>query len=178
MGFKKVGIEELDFNPFNLLGKDWMVLSVGNDYGGTNAMTICWGSFGPIWHTKEDGKGPIYPTVCVFVRPQRYTHELIEKHDYFALSTLADKKALAYLGSHSGKYSDKIRNAGLSVSYDEDTRTAFVGESDMVFICRKIYKAGLREEDFVDKKIMENNYPNKDFHDIYIAEIVKVLVKE
>ena len=173
MGFKELKIKDLDFNPFTMLGEEWMVLSVGSENIGHNAMTVAWGSFGPIWHT-ENGGGYM-PTVTIFVRPQRYTHELIEKEEYFALSTLKDKKALAYLGSHSGKYSDKIRNAGLNVNFSYGT--SFVDESDLVFICKKDYRGSLKEEEFIDKNVVSKDYPKKDFHDFYVAEIVKVLKK-
>lgn len=31
---------------------------------------------------------------------------------------------------------------------------------------------------FLDKSIIMDNYPKKDFHDLYIAKIEKVLIKE
>ena len=36
----------------------------------------------------------------------------------------------------------------------------------------------LKEENFIDKTIIEKNYPEKDFHTMYIGEIVEILVKE
>ena len=139
MGFKEVNIKDIKFSPSTLIGEDWMVLSCGKDGFGHNAMTIGWGSFGTIWAGNK-----VRPTVTIFVRPQRYTHELLEQNKTFALSTLKDKKALSYLGSHSGKYSDKIRNAGLNVGFTDGT--IYIEESEMVFICKKIYKGQIKEE--------------------------------
>ena len=34
----------------------------------------------------------------------------------------------------------------------------------------------LQEENFHDKSCCEKNYPQKDYHDVYIAEIEKVLI--
>ena len=51
-------------------------------------------------------------------------------------------------------------------------------EASLVLVCRKLYRAPLLEEGFVDKAVVEDCYPNRDFHDMYIGEIVKVLVKE
>jgi hypothetical protein len=48
----------------------------------------------------------------------------------------------------------------------------------MVFVCRKLYRAPILEEGFLDKELMNAVYPNRDFHDMYIGEIVKVYVKE
>ena len=39
---KGISYKELNFNPFNLLGKARMFLSAGNDQDGCNRMTICW----------------------------------------------------------------------------------------------------------------------------------------
>ncbi len=44
-------------------------------------------------------------------------------------------------------------------------------------MCKKIYRQTLKEECFIDKNIIEDCYPNKDFHDMYIAKIEKVLIK-
>lgn len=48
----------------------------------------------------------------------------------------------------------------------------------MVLVCRKLYQAPLLEEGFVDKGLIDFNYPKKDFHEMYIGEILKVLVQE
>ena len=48
----------------------------------------------------------------------------------------------------------------------------------MVFICRKIYQAPLLEEGFVDASILKFNYDRDDLHEMYIGEILKVLVCE
>ena len=117
MGFKEINIKDVKFNPASMLGEEWMVLSCGKEGFGHNAMTIGWGSFGCVWANST----AVRPTLTVFVRPQRFTHDLLESNDYFAVSTLKDKKALAYLGSHSGKYSDKIRNAGLNLGFSDGT---------------------------------------------------------
>ena len=49
-------------------------------------------------------------------------------------------------------------------------------EADLVLVCRTLYQAPLKEEYFRDTAVMEKNYPNKDFHDLYIGHIEKVLV--
>ena len=37
---KEIDYKDLRFNPFNLLGKEWMLLSAGNEQDGCNTMTI------------------------------------------------------------------------------------------------------------------------------------------
>jgi len=42
-------------------------------------------------------------------------------------------------------------------------------------VCRKLYQSRLQESGFIDKTIIKNNYPDKDFHEMYIGEIVEIL---
>ena len=71
MNFEKTEINELEFNPFRLIGKDWFLLTSGNlsEY---NTMTASWGQLGFVWNA------PVFTTV---VRPNRKTFELIEKNE-------------------------------------------------------------------------------------------------
>ena len=46
-----------------------------------------------------------------------------------------------------------------------------------MMVSRKLYQAPVVEEGFLDKELMDDCYPNKDFHDLYVGHIVKVLVK-
>lgn len=48
----------------------------------------------------------------------------------------------------------------------------------MIFVCRKLYHAPLLENGFVDQTLVEHNYPKKDFHEMYVGEIIKVLEAE
>lgn len=54
--------------------------------------------------------------------------------------------------------------------------TVYLQEAKLVFICRKLYAGRMEEKDFVDPDLVPENYPDKDFHHIYIGEIVKTLV--
>ena len=53
----------------------------------------------------------------------------------------------------------------------------YFSEASLVMVCRKLYQAPVVEEGFLDKELMDDCYPNKDFHDLYVGHIVKVLVK-
>ena len=41
MGFKEIAVEELKFNPFTKIGKEWMLVTAGNEEG-HNTMTASW----------------------------------------------------------------------------------------------------------------------------------------
>ena len=156
-----------------MISDEWMLLTAGNKDDGFNTMTVSWGHLGAIW-----GHGKGKPTAIVYVRPQRYTKIFMEKETYFTLSVFSPeyKKALGYLGTHSGKYENKIEKVGLTPVFCDET-TCFK-EAKLVFVCKKLYAAPLIEHGFLDKTIITDNYPEKDFHTAYIGEIIKVYENE
>ena len=48
MAFKEVAIEDLRFNPFTKIGKEWMLITAG-DENAHNTMTASWGALGEMW---------------------------------------------------------------------------------------------------------------------------------
>ena len=99
----------------------------------------------------------------------------MDREDDYTLCFFPDscRKALSYLGSHSGRDEDKVANAGLTPVF-EDGYTYFA-EAELVLVCRKLYHGTLTEEGFLDKTILDTCYPNRDLHEMYIGQIVKVL---
>ncbi len=176
--FREIRIEELQVNPITLFGKDWCVVSAGNETDGYNGMTIAWGHLGSIWDRATEHGKIMIPTVNVYVRPSRYTKTFMDKEDVFTVSAFPKeyKRALGYMGSHSGRNEDKAVGAGLTPVFMDGTVT--YEQADLVFVCRKIYQQTLKEECFTDHSIMEENYPKRDFHDMYIGEILKIYVNE
>ena len=171
--FKKISIQDFELNPVTTISDEWMLLSAGNAENEYNTMTVSWGHLGAIW-----GHGKGLPTAIVYVRPQRYTKEFIDKEEVFTLSILENeyKQELAYLGSHSGRDGNKINKAGLTPFFDHNT--VYFSEARMVLVCKKLYHAPLIEEGFVDKTLIEQNYPEKDFHEMYIGEIIEIMIKK
>lgn len=173
---KEIQIQDLKLNPFTLFGQDWMALAAGNEADGCNAMTVSWGHLGALW--EQDSHRNRLPTAICYVRPSRYTKEFMDKEACFTLSHFPEqyRKALGYLGSRSGRNGDKIKAAGLTpVFYDG---TIYFAEADMVFICRKLYSAQLTESGFESRELVDFNYPDRDFHTMYVGEIIKILRKE
>ena len=170
---KEIPYSQLTMNPMTLIAKEWMLLTAGTKDRGYNTMTCSWGHLGSIW-----GHSGGLPTSVCYVRPQRYTKEFVDREEYYTLSFFDPeyKKALGYLGSHSGRDEDKVAAAGLTPVFLDDTTT--FAEAKLVLVCRKLYRAPLLEEGFVDKSVLEDCYPKRDLHDMYIGEITKVYVKE
>lgn len=170
---KEISVREMNINPCIEISDNWLLLTAGTQDRGYNTMTCSWGHIGSIW-----GHGKGMPTAVVYVRPQRYTKEFMDREELYTLSFYPEgyKKQLAYLGSHSGRDEDKVAKTGLTPAYGDGY--TYFAEAKLVLVCRKIYQAPLKEEYFVDKSVVADHYPEKDFHDLYIGEIVKVLTSE
>ena len=169
---KEISLSQLNINPVTAISEGWMLLTAGCEDRGYNTMTCSWGHIGSIW-----GHGDSAATAVCYVRPQRYTKEFIDREDLYTLCFFPEtyKKALGYLGSHSGRDGDKVAEAGLTPVF-ADGYTYFA-EASLVLVCRKLYRAPLLEESFLDKTVMEKNYPQRDFHDLYIGRIEKILAE-
>ncbi len=165
--FQPYPINQLEFNPFDKIGKDWGVITVsdGKKY---NAMTASWGYVGEMWNKH---------VVCIVVRESRYTKEFLDKTDFFSLTFFEEKykKELKYLGSVSGRNEDKIASARLNVNHKKGI--PFIDEGNFVFLCQKLSATKINPEDFVDKSIKENFYKEGDYHTMYIGEILEVMAR-
>jgi flavin reductase (DIM6/NTAB) family NADH-FMN oxidoreductase RutF len=170
---RKIDLTELKINPMTLIAKEWMLLSAGCQERGYNTMTASWGHLGSIW-----GHGGGLPTAVVYLRPQRYTKEFVDREELFTISVFPEqyKKDLGYLGVVSGRDKDKLAATKLTPVFEDET--TYFAQAKLVLVCRKLYQGTLKEEGFLDKSILSDHYPNRDLHEMYIGEIVKVLVAE
>lgn len=169
MSFKKIQISDLSFNPFNAIGKGWMLLT-GGDKEKFNTMTASWGQLGILW-----GK----EVLTCYIRPNRYTYEFVESNQYFTASFLGEqyREALAFCGSHSGRDCDKVKETGIT-PVELDGCIGFE-EADMVFVCKKLYKYDMEKDSFIsDDGLYEKCYSSDPLHRAYISEITAVYVKE
>lgn len=163
--FKEISPDQFRKNPFQLIGKEWMLITAGDKYK-TNTMTASWGGLGVMY-----GKNVAYTVI----RPQRYTKEFVDKEETFSLSFLDKKykKMMSYLGSVSGRSEDKITKSGLTIDWSDET--PYFNEADHVLICKKLFKQTLDGGSLLNPKLDSTWYTNKDYHTLYISEIIKVL---
>ena len=161
--FNRINAEEISGNAIKMIGKEWMLITAGN-INSFNTMTAAWGGLGFLWNL---------PVSYIFIRPQRYTYEFVEKNDYFTLSFF-DKKyqeILKYCGTKSGKNVEKIKETGL-IPVETDKGNIFFQQASLVIECKKIYFEDIDPKKFLLPKI-QNSYPLKDYHRMYIGEIVE-----
>jgi flavin reductase (DIM6/NTAB) family NADH-FMN oxidoreductase RutF len=170
---KEIPYTELQLNPVKKFADEWALLVTGKEGDKVNAMTISWGAIGSLW-----GHSTGMPVVTIYVRPQRFSKILLDEEEYFTLCFFdgGHKKELAYLGSHSGRNEEKISKVGFTSQSTQDY--SYIKESKMVLVCRKLYRQTMKEECFLDKSVVTDMYPKKDFHDLYIAKIEKILIND
>jgi len=161
---KRIDVSALSQNVFTAIGKQWMLLTAG-DREKANTMTVSWGGLGVLW-----GKN----VATVYVRPQRYTYEFMEKGDTFTLSFLGEewREALKLCGAKSGREVDKFRETGLTLAYGAGD-APYLQEAQVVLVCKKLYFDDIEPSHFLDGDIDGKNYPGKDYHRMYIGEIVE-----
>ena len=171
-----VSIRPIDIkeNPIKLFGEDWAIVAAGtpDDF---NELTVSWGALGDAWWDNM-------PIAIVFVSATRYTQKYLEANDTFSINIFPPKfkKALAYIGSHSGKNEDKIAATGLQTEFT-DSNTPIFPEARLIIECRKIYCHDLDRNKFSESLI--GNYAQKKFqgvvpHTVYFGEIINCWEKK
>lgn len=167
--FEKISWRDIEGNAINMIGHDWMLIAAGKP-GDYNMMTASWGSMGWLWQK---------PVITTFVRPQRHTHNFTEREDYFTVTFYEekDKDILKKLGTVSGRNFDKMGYEKLTPVLTEKASVAFE-EAVIVLECKKLYASKLKESDFVLEEVADSMYPDKDFHTMYVGEIVNVWRKK
>ena len=163
---KEINIRDIRKSAAELISDGWGLVTAGNEEK-FNTMTVSWGALGEIW-----GKDAAF----VFIRPQRYTFEFIEREEIFTLAFFSEeyKDALKICGSKSGRDIDKIAATGLTPVFTYGGVT--FEEAEYTVICRKMASQFIDPSGFEDKDI-EKNYPSGDYHKVYIGEILKVYAK-
>ena len=98
---KSIAIKDLSENFFEVIGKEWMLVTAGSKEH-FNTMTASWGGIGWLWNK---------PVVFVFIRSERYTYEFMKENEYFTLSFLGKENRSIYnlCGSKSGREVDKVK---------------------------------------------------------------------
>ncbi len=160
---KEINIRDIEKSPVELIADGWGLVTAGNSEK-YNTMTVSWGAVGEIW-----GKDAAF----VFIRPQRYTYEFIEKEDIFTISFYGEefRDALRICGSKSGRDIDKAAVCGFTPEFVDGGVT--FREAKYTIVCHKMAAQFFDPAGFIDESI-EGNYAKKDYHKMYVGEILKV----
>ena len=165
--FHDISPLEIKDNPFQLIGRDWMLVTAGT-IESFNMMTASWGGVGHLWNRD----------VCwCVVRPHRHTYRFVDGSARFTLSFFDEhhRAALRFCGSHSGREVDKSKATGLTPVATPDGSVYFE-QARLVIECRKIYHHDLDPSRFLDPDI-HNEYPDRDYHRLFMGQIVRCLAR-
>ena len=166
-GYKQLTPDKIPGNIMKMLHEDWMLITAGTDEK-FNMMTASMGGLG-MYNGKQ--------VAFCFIKPSRYTYQLMETNDTYTLTfyTEAYREALRYCGSNSGRDADKVKNSGLTPITTPLGSKAF-SEAWMIIECRKYVGQPLSVDALYDEK-MKANSTDDQLHKLYIGEIVNVWVK-
>jgi len=167
--FQQVLPQQLTNNFIQSIGNEWMLITAGTEEK-FNTMTASWGAVGVLWNK---------PIAICFIRPTRYTFEFANRSEIFTLSFFneSDKPILEFCGSRSGRRVNKIQETGLKPLITKYNGISFE-QVRLCIECRKVYYDDLKPDHFLDPKTDNNNYPKKDYHRMFIGEIVTCYIKK
>jgi len=165
---KRIDVKDLKENVFSLIGDEWMLITAGTA-ACCNTMTASWGGLGILWGE---------PAATVYIRPQRYTKEFVDREHYFTLSFFDPeyKKELAVCGAKSGRELDKVKECGFTVACGEGGAPYFE-QARLVLVCQKVYAQDM-DANAMPEVVKEKWYPNRDYHTMYLGRIVEAYTKE
>ena len=161
MSFQSINIRQTR-HPAALLADEWALLSAGTPER-WNAMTVNWGGVGELWG---------FSAALVFVRPQRYTFEFMQENECFTLSFGLPKETTNLCGEISGRDCDKIARAGLAAH--SEGAAIWPATAKLVLVCRKVFAQDMNSAGFVDPNLAQQHYPEKDYHRMFVGEIMRV----
>ena len=146
-----------------------------------NSMVIGWGTLGTNW-----GK----PVFAVYVREGRFTRRQLAENPEFTISVPLgefDHRIIAVCGGKSGRNTDKVQEAGLTLVDAEKISVPAVKEFPITLECRVIYEQK-QEFSALGEEINKMFYPqdvdgtnvgaNQDPHVTFYGEIVDAYIIE
>ena len=166
---KKIDVKSLQDNVFSLIGDRWMLITAGTAER-CNTMTASWGGLGVLWGA---------PAATIYLRPQRYTKEFVDREEYFTLAFFGEeqRKALTLCGSKSGRDVDKVRECGLTVRYGAGD-APFFDEAQWALVCRKIYVQDMDPACVLGEREILPSYGAKGgWHRIYVGQVMEAYQK-
>ncbi|MDR1629647.1 MAG: flavin reductase [Oscillospiraceae bacterium] len=167
MSYKEIDIRTIEESAVRLFSQDWAILTAGTPEA-HNSMTVSWGLLGELWAKH---------VAVAFIRPHRHTFTFAQQSDYFSLSfyDAQYKPELGVFGKKSGRDTNKYEETGINALTDGEW--VYTEKAKLVLLCKKMAVQELQPGGFLDPSI-ESCYPMKDYHKIFVGEIVKTLRAE
>lgn len=156
-------MESVNLKLYETFSKDWALLTAGSwdDY---NTMTVSWGGLGSLWGMN---------VATVYVRPNRYTYEFMERNEYFTVSFYPGecKDALKLLGVRSGRECDKVSLSGLTPEAMEQGVT--FRQASCTILCKKLYAQDM-DASAIPQSVLGRYYGSEPVHRMYIGQVIAI----
>ena len=171
VSFTSVSPEEFDENIFNLVGKDFTVITAGED---PNSMVASWGGVGIMFNK---------PVTWCFLRANRYTLEKIRQTGTYTMCYFPDqyKGDIMQFGMKSGRNTDKMAQTKLTPFMTPDGYPAYK-EAKIIIECKLIAASTVSKDEFYTdeaKTFLQEGYDEaKDWHKLVYGEITNILIKK
>lgn len=171
--FKQISPEELCDNVFTLVGKVFPVITAGKE-DHYNSMTASGGGLGMLFKK---------PTTWCILQAGRYTLEIIQKEQTYTMSYFPNeyKKQILFLGSKSGRDSEKMKEVELTSVQTPSGDMSFK-EARLIIECRITELTTPSPDDFYTeeaKNYIKGAYKEaNDYRKYLFGEITHVWVKK
>lgn len=144
---------KISFKPGNMLYPlPAVMVSVADKAGNANIITVAWA--GTVCTNP--------PMVSISVRPERFSHHMLEETGEFIINLTTEKLTYAtdFCGVKSGRDTDKWKEMHLTPVMGEKVKVSYIEESPVNIECkvRKVERLGS--------------------HDMYLADVVAVHVDD
>ena len=138
-----------------------------------NSMVIGWGTLGIIFEK---------PMFIVYVRNNRYTHELLDNNPEFTINVPLnniDKNLIRICGSKSGRDIDKIKECHFNLVEPNIISVPGIKELPLTIECKVIYQID-QETPKLPEEIRKRFYGHEQntYHTVYYGEIVDAYIIE
>ena len=172
--FKQISPEDINDNVFILVGKVFPVVTVGKK-DNYNSMTASGGGMCLLFRK---------PATMLLFPSNRYTLELIQKEQTYTLSYFSDeyKKQVMFLGSKSGRDSEKMKEVELTAIQTSSENMSFQ-EARLIIECKLIQiTTPVFPDDFYSQEAIDylsEPYKDIDEHRKYVfGEITHAWIKK
>jgi len=171
--FQQISPEEICDDVFTLVGKDFPVITAGKE-DHYNSMTGSGGGLGLLFKK---------PTTWCILRADRYTLELILKEQTYTMSYFPNeyKKQILFLGSKSGRDSEKMKEVELTSVQTPSGDISFK-EARLIIECKLTQITTPNPNDYYTQEakdyINEAYKQESDFRKYVFGEITHVWIKK
>lgn len=169
--YEAVSANDFDENIFNLVGKDFTVITAGDK---PNSMVASWGGVGIMFNK---------PVTWNFLRANRFTLEKMRKTGTFTMCYFSDqyKGDVMQFGIKSGRNTDKMAQTKLTPMNTPDGYPAYK-EAKIIIECKLIAASTVSKDEFYTeeaKTFLQEGFDDaKDWHKLVYGEITNIYVRK